>query len=238
MKYYAYIFYCLYPFLSKQLSVSSNHIKYLIKVIFNSGFYFHLKLFDQTDKAFSDYNNRKAGETHMTRQQDPLTMDFILLGIIQQKPTHAYDLYRTLTGSEELKTLWTFRQSRLYAVLDKIEKNGLISTSIDQESSLPVRKICTLTAEGESVFENWLHNPVEHMNEIRSDFLGKLYFLKDRPEPERKAVIEAQIYSCRKWQESIEKKLKQHPEPDDFLHIVYSFRAEFIRSTLHWLETL
>ncbi len=165
-------------------------------------------------------------------------MDFILLGIIQQKPTHAYELYRKLTGSEDLKTLWTFRQSRLYAVLDKIERNGLIKTAVDPNSSLPVRKICTLTPEGEAVFEKWLHSPVEHMNEIRSDFLGKMYFLKDRSEQERKAVIEAQIYSCRIWQENIEKKLRQHPDADDFLRIVYSFRADFIRSTLHWLETL
>ena len=67
-------------------------------------------------------------------------MDFLLLGIIDRKPTHAYDLYKQLTSSEELKTLWTFRQSRLYAVLDKIEKNGLITTAIESDSSLPVRK--------------------------------------------------------------------------------------------------
>ena len=165
-------------------------------------------------------------------------MDYMLLGIIGQQPTHAYDLYRQLTGSEELKTLWTFRQSRLYAVLDKIEKNGLISTYIESDSSLPVRKICTLTNEGKITFETWLHNPVEHMNEIRSDFLGKLYFLKDRPEPERKAVIEAQISQCEVWQQRIEKQLERHNDPDDYLHIIYSFRSEFIRSTLNWLKSL
>lgn len=165
-------------------------------------------------------------------------MDYMLLGIIGQQPTHAYDLYRQLTGSEELKTLWTFRQSRLYAVLDKIEKNGLITTHIDPESTLPVRKICTLTDEGRLTFETWLHSTVEHMNEIRSDFLGKLYFLKDRPGPERKAVIEAQIRQCEIWQERIGKQLSLHDDPYDYLHIIYSFRSEFIKSTLTWLNSL
>lgn len=174
----------------------------------------------------------------MARTQDPLTMDFLLLGIIDQQPTHAYDLYKQVTSSEELKTLWTFRQSRLYAVLDKIERNGLITTSIDSELPLPVRKICALTPAGKSIFENWLHTPVDHMNEIRSDFLGKLYFLKDRPESERKQVIDAQIHHCEDWLEHIEKKLAEHPDADDFLHIILSFRAEFIRSTLNWLESL
>ena len=172
----------------------------------------------------------------MPRQQDPLTMDFLLLGLIDRQPTHAYDLYKQVSTSEELKTLWTFRQSRLYAVLDKIERNGLISTAIDQEAQLPIRKICTITPAGKSTFENWLHSPVLHMNEIRSDFLAKLYFLKDRPAEEQRKVIEAQIHRCETWLGNIEKKLSEHPHRNDYLHIVYSFRAEFIRSTLRWLE--
>ena len=174
----------------------------------------------------------------MARQPDPLTMDFLLLGIIDRQPTHAYDLYKQVTSSEELKTLWTFRQSRLYAVLDKIEKNGLISTYIDPESSLPVRKICTLTSAGKIVFENWLHSPVEHMNEIRSDFLGKLYFLKDRPAEERNQVLRAQKQRCQSWLRNIEKKLSEHPDHADYLHHVWSFRAAFIRSTLQWISEI
>ncbi len=174
----------------------------------------------------------------MTRQQDPLTMDFLLLGIIDQQPTHAYDLYKKLTSSEDLKTLWTFRQSRLYAVLEKIERNGLISTTIDQNETLPVRKTCTLTSEGKKVFEEWVHSPVDHMNEIRSDFLGKLYFLKDRSKEERRQVLDMQKHRCETWLGNIEKKLSEHPDPEDYLHTVYSFRAEFIRSTLRWLDSL
>ena len=174
----------------------------------------------------------------MTRQQDPLTMDFILLGIIGQKPTHAYDLYRQLTASEELKTIWTFRQSRLYAVLDKIEKNGLITTRIDPDSGLPVRKICTLTPEGISTFEGWLHRPVDHLNEIRSDFLGKLYFLKDRPADERQKVIDDQILCCEKWLDNTEKKLSLYPDPQVYLNMVCRFRKESILSVIRWLGSL
>ena len=174
----------------------------------------------------------------MTRQQDPLTMDFILLGIIGQHPTHAYDLYKQVTSSEELKTIWTFRQSRLYAVLDKIEKNGLISTHIDAESSLPARKICTLTFEGKATFESWLHRPVEHINEIRSDFLGKLYFMKDRPPEERQKLIDDQLRCCEKWLSTAEKNLGQHPDPEDYLNTVYRFRRESIDAVIRWLKSL
>lgn len=174
----------------------------------------------------------------MTRQQDPLTMDFLLLGIIDRKPTHAYDLYKQLTSSEELKTLWTFRQSRLYAVLEKIERNGLISTTIQENAALPVRKICTLTESGKAVFEEWLHSPVDHMNELRSDFLGKLYFLNERPQEERQHVIDLQKRRCEIWLGNIEKKLSQHPDPGDYLNMIYSFREEFIHSALRWLNTI
>lgn len=174
----------------------------------------------------------------MARQQDPLTMDFLLLGIIDRKPTHAYDLYKQVTTSEELKTIWTFRQSRLYAVLDKIERSGLINTEIEPGDTLPNRKICTLTPIGKATFEKWLHSPVDHMNEIRSDFLGKLYFLKDRPKEEMQQLVHEQIKSCEHWLSNIEKKLSEHPDAHDYLHIVYSFRAEFIQATLSWLATI
>ena len=76
------------------------------------------------------------------------------------------------------------------------------------------------------------------MNEIRSDFLGKLYFLKDRPKEEMQQLVREQIKSCEHWLANIEKKLDEHPERDDYLHIVYSFRAEFIHSTLSWLKKI
>ena len=67
-------------------------------------------------------------------------MDYMLLGIIGEQPTHAYDLYRQLTGSEELKTLWTFRQSRLYAVLDKIENGQSILLDIEVQGAEQIKR--------------------------------------------------------------------------------------------------
>jgi len=174
----------------------------------------------------------------MARSQDPLTMDFILLGIIGMNPIHPYELHKQLSGSEELKTLWTFNQSRLYAVLEKIEKNGLIVTSVVPGDSLPARKVCTITDQGRETFEKWLHSPVEHMNEIRSDFLARLYFLKNRPAAERLQVVQMQKLSCEGWLCHFEEKLSEHPSAEDYLHMVYSFRAAFIRTTLQWLDTI
>ena len=54
----------------------------------------------------------------------------------------------------------------------------------------------------------------------------------------RKAVIEAQIRQCEIWQERIGKQLSLHDDPYDYLHIIYSFRSEFIKSTLTWLNSL
>ena len=172
----------------------------------------------------------------MSRQQDPLTIDFLLLGLIGQNPVHAYELYKKLTKDPELKTIWTFRQSRLYAVLDKIEKNGLIKTTVDPSGQLPVRRICQLTNAGYAAFEEWLHTPTQHVNELRSDFLAKLYFLKDRPEAERRGVIDAQIVVAEKWYANASKKLKEYSDPASYLYTIYSFRAHSIEAALAWLN--
>ena len=54
----------------------------------------------------------------------------------------------------------------------------------------------------------------------------------------RKAFIEAQIRQCEIWQERIEKQLALHNDASDYLHIIFSFRSEFIKSALNWLRSL
>ena len=114
----------------------------------------------------------------MSRKQDPLSVEFLLLGIIRKQPIHAYDLDKMLKEKEELSVVWRFNQSQLYAILDKLEKNNLIQSEITQGSAFPFRKIYTLTQEGEDAFQAWKVRPVEKTRELRWVFWVKLFFLK------------------------------------------------------------
>ena len=48
-----------------------------------------------------------------------------LLGFVRQQPSHGYDIYRQLMQSPELRLIWRVKQSRLYALLARLEEAGL-----------------------------------------------------------------------------------------------------------------
>lgn len=168
----------------------------------------------------------------MSRKQDPFTVEFLLMGVIAKKPIHAYDLNKVLLSDPELKVIWRFNQSQLYAVLDKIERNKLIQSEISSGSAFPFRKVFTLTDYGRQRFEEWLKTPVVHASEMRSDFMAKLYFLKDRPSEEYQAVLQAQIESCNEWVEH----LKGLGAQTDYLRMVYDFRIRSCLAMADWLN--
>jgi PadR family transcriptional regulator, regulatory protein AphA len=51
------------------------------------------------------------------RQSSPLSLEFILLGFLLEKPVHGYDLYRDISKINDLSEVWHIKQSQLYAPL-------------------------------------------------------------------------------------------------------------------------
>jgi DNA-binding PadR family transcriptional regulator len=54
---------------------------------------------------------------YMPRQQAPLSLEFILLGFLEQKPIHGYDLYKQISSFDAISLVWSVKQSQLYALL-------------------------------------------------------------------------------------------------------------------------
>ena len=172
----------------------------------------------------------------MARKQNPITVEFLLLGIIRNQPIHAYDLDKLLNEHEELNIVWKFNQSQLYAILDKLEKNNLIQSEMAQGDAFPFRKVYTLTELGEKLFQQWKISPVEKPRTLRSDFLVKLYFLKDEPTAVFETVIHEQIKVCEEWIDSLVKKQKERPEDSVYIQMVLQFRIENLKAAISWLE--
>lgn len=168
----------------------------------------------------------------MPRKQDPLTMEYLLLGVISREPIHPYDLNKLLKSDPELKSIWHFEQSRLYALLDKLEKNGLISSKMEEGDAFPFRKVYHITREGKFLFSLWLQEPAAHHNELRSSFLAKLYFLREYPE-ELSDLTDRQIILCKEWAEKA-----RYEGEGDYLQMLSAFRVTMIQAAIDWLEQI
>ena len=172
----------------------------------------------------------------MSRKPDPMSVKFILLGLIQQHPIHPYDLYKRLGSDTELKDFWKFNQSQLYAMLDKIEKKRLIVANIEQGSIYPSRKVYSITDEGVHAFEKWKYTPVEHINLVRSDFMGKLYFLENDPIPVFEQTLKSQIDVFEESVVHLHEQLEKCGDPTPYYQSLISYRIMLSQATISWLK--
>lgn len=109
-----------------------------------------------------------------------LVPDEVLLGLVKFEPAHGYELLERFRSPEHLGRIWTMSTSQLYAVLQRLETEGLISGESVQVPDAPTRTLYSVTESGLQQLENWLYNtqPSTSIHRIRVMFLSRLYIAR------------------------------------------------------------
>jgi PadR family transcriptional regulator, regulatory protein AphA len=173
----------------------------------------------------------------MSRISAPLTLEYVLLGLIEQNPVHGYDLYRQIKEMEGIPLIWNIKQSMLYALLDKLEGNDLIACTIIPGETRPSRKQYRLTKSGKTALHTWMQSPVQHGRDMRQDFLARLYFSCQSDKKASQLLIEQQRQVCMGWLDGFIKQYNEMDEHATFDRFVVSFRIAQVKGMLQWLET-
>ncbi len=172
----------------------------------------------------------------MAKKSSAHTLEYILLGLINEQPAHGYALYNRLRNTPELSLIWQIKRSKLYYLLDKLETEGLLSVSVSSQGTYPDRKVYQLTSRGEKALEGWMNSPVMSSRYIRLAFLSKLYFLLREEGEEAAELINQQIKICQGWLQNLQRQ-QQSLEKDNFINSqVFLFRIGQINAMLEWLE--
>ena len=139
-----------------------------------------------------------------------LVPDEVILGLLKQRPAHGYDLLERFKSKSHLGRIWNMSTSQLYAVLKRLEENGLIKGSQVDVQDAPARIEFSITEEGNKRLNAWLYdnNPPTSIHRIRVMFLSRLYigFLLDLQLDE---VIKAQIDVCEEQKSAFEEAQRQ-----------------------------
>lgn len=168
--------------------------------------------------------------------QTPLTIEHALLGFVRQTPRHGYDIFQALSDPAGLGLVWRLKQSRLYALLGKLEDHGYLESTLEPQQARPPRKVFHLTPAGEAALRRWVTTPVDHGRQLRLEFLAKLYFARQEGEATAVALIAAQKEACRRWLAEQQKQAAAaRARPYDWL--VHQFRLGQMEAMLDWLET-
>lgn len=153
---------------------------------------------------------------------------YVILGLLMDGAKHGYDLHRS-----ELLRIWSIPMSQLYALLKRLEGRGLIHASRAAQENRPDRKVYEITEEGKRVFLDWIQRPSDKIRNIRTEFLAKLYIVRQLRLGIEKRLIKEQIRVCRE----LRKVFSEHPLGNDpFEHIVLAYRLSMIDATIRWLK--
>lgn len=173
---------------------------------------------------------RRANRVH------PLTTEHALLGFLRLRPMHGYELHRHLSNPECLGLVWTMKLSHLYALLGKLEAEGLIRAELQPQLNRPARRVFRLTRAGRQAYRAWLRSPVSRPRSMRQEFLAKLYFASLEGESLARALVERQRQACRNWQTARREARDEPVERLSFPALVHSFRLGQLEAMLGWLD--
>jgi len=149
---------------------------------------------------------------------------------------HGYDLYKKLNSLEGVSLVWRVKQSQLYALLEKLEEDGLLVSQQTMGTNYPPRKEFQVTDVGGQTLSAWLKSPAMHGREMRQEFLARLYFaIQDGPETALE-LLDEQRAACLEWLEQIQGSLERLSFDQVYESFVYQFRRHEIEAIIRWLD--
>lgn len=113
----------------------------------------------------------------MTRAngQELLLGEWACLGILYAAPTHGFAIAARLKPTGDVGRVWSLSRPLTYRSLEQLTTRGYIH-AIGEEPGIAGgnRTILTATRVGRAQLRKWLHTPVVHLRDLRSELLLKL----------------------------------------------------------------
>jgi DNA-binding PadR family transcriptional regulator len=163
-------------------------------------------------------------------------LEHALLGLLHERPMHAYEMDRQLRQTEQLGLVWHLKQGHLYALLARLEAAGYLVSTAEAQGTRPPRKMLHLTPHAEADFAEWMAMPVEHGRDFRQEFLAKLYFASREGPAAVDELVTRQRQACLGWLEELQTRSAAVDAGRHFELLVLRFRAGQIEAILRWLE--
>lgn len=166
----------------------------------------------------------------------PDGLEYALLGLLRRESLHAYEMYQRLQRGEPLGHIWQLKQSHLYALLARLEEQGLVAGATELRGVRPPRRMLALTAEGMAVYTAWVTAPVQHGRDFRLEFLAKLACAASEGQSTVAALIARQRATCAAWLRDLRERIAAVPGNHPYDRLVLDFRVGQIEAILTWLD--
>jgi DNA-binding PadR family transcriptional regulator len=161
------------------------------------------------------------------------------MDLVDQKPRHGYEIHKELDRLEGIGLIWRVKQSQLYAILDKLETQGLLEGKVLPGENRPDRRELRLSKEGKARLEEWADQPVESQRFMRQEFLAKLnHVYRLDPTFRTRTLIDRQKAACLRWETVLLTEMEADLPGNQLTCAVLDYRLRQVRATCDWLTQL
>lgn len=163
---------------------------------------------------------------------------FALLGLLLAGPSHGYDLARLFAPTSALGDIIHLGASHLYALLARMESEGLIAGEQQEVGSRPQRRVYHLMEAGRDAVLQWIDEPVDHPRGMRIEFPLKLYIARRVDYALSSRLIERQRLVFRDYIARLEQETEPAATPEDaaFMELMRTGRIGRAQVALDWLD--
>lgn len=160
--------------------------------------------------------------------------EYLVLGVLSLGSAHGYDVYRHL--HDNLRTVWRLGRSQVYALLSKLEREGVVTYRRVEQETLPAKKIYSLNDAGREILHAWVSSPVPSVRSMRLEFLTKLYFARLLSPESEKQLLLSQLEVCSAKIPHLE-QVRASARADIDREAV-SFRMGVVNASIGWLQEI
>jgi len=134
-----------------------------------------------------------------------MSLQYGILGLLHYAPMTGYNLKKMF--DESISNIWEASLSQIYRELGALEKNGYVSSQIEQQDDRPDKKIYTITEEGKNAFSVWLADfPDRFISPKRDEFMLRIFFGAQLGKEEMKKQLQRFADDRKKAFDEIEEK--------------------------------
>lgn len=160
--------------------------------------------------------------------------EWLVLGILSQQSSHGFAVAQLTSRDGELGRIWQVPKAVIYRAIGRLLKAGLIAPEGVQPGLGPQRTVYTATPQGREEVKHWLHAPVRHVRDFRSELLVKLALL-DRAGDDPDDLIRQQ----REVLEPIARAITaRRAETGGFDAVLLAWRQAGVAAALDFLDTV
>lgn len=104
--------------------------------------------------------------------------EWTVLAVLREGPRHGFAIAALTADGGELGRVWQIPRPVIYRALSRLEETALVTPILVESGPGPQRTLYAVTPGGRAAVERWLHEPVQHIRDIRSQLLMKLALLE------------------------------------------------------------